>query len=293
VATFLTHKMVFLHLPKTGGTWAAQAVEAAGVPQWRPDPCADRHYSGHGHADLADISVEGRFAVAFVRHPLDWWRSYWGHRMRTGWRADNGIDLATRSEDFDDFIGRVLEHCLGYVDELVERFVGAPEAKVDFVGRFESLEDDLCMALRLGDEPFSEQALRAYPRQNASEYERFPASYRPELAERLADAERRTIERFYAHDPIPAALVAGSPGVSEDRSQGAGSESSQRLREHVDSLERALESARGDRRDIEAQLMKARLDLEHTSRSLRELRGSRTIRSTRALRTAYYRITHK
>ncbi|MGA9285448.1 MAG: hypothetical protein WBV85_08395 [Solirubrobacteraceae bacterium] len=209
MATFLTEKMIFFHLPKTGGTWAEMAIQAAGVAITYPGALGDQPYSAHGHANLDDVAAGDRFSVAFVRHPLYWWRSYWGHRMRTGWRSDNGLDVAAASNDFNEFIVGVLEYREGYVSELVSQFVGTPVQKVDFVGRFEHLIDDLCTALRLGGESFSEAAIRAYPPQNNNDYDAFPAIYRPEVAAQLAEAEHETIERFYSDDPIPAAIVAG------------------------------------------------------------------------------------
>jgi hypothetical protein len=207
MATFFTENMIFLHLPKTGGTWTAGAVEAAGVTTRLPDLLGEQHYSAHGHADLNDVTVNNRFSVAFVRHPLDWWRSYWGYRMRTGWREDNGIDLAAKSCEFNDFIERMLKYRPGYLSELVGQFVGSPVPIVDFVGRFEHLVDDVCTALRLGGESFSEFAIRDYPHQNVSDYDRFPAVYHPDVADHLIEAEDETIKRFYACEPVIAAMI--------------------------------------------------------------------------------------
>jgi hypothetical protein len=210
MATFLTDRMVYLHLPKTGGTWVGDAVRAAGITTFAPDPGKDQHYSSHGHAALADVDFGKRFRVAFVRHPLGWWRSYWDDRMRRGWQADNSIDVATASGDFNEFIIKVLDHRPGYVDELVSDFVGYPSPAVDFVGRFECLTDDLCTALTLAGECFSERALMEFPRQNVSDYTSFPALYRPEVAAEIAAAEHRTIERYYPDEPIPEVWVDDS-----------------------------------------------------------------------------------
>src|ERR1700756_3387567 len=106
MATFLTEKSAYIHLPKTGGTWVMHAVRAVGIPTFAPDPLGDQHYSSHGHAGLRDIHVGDRLSIAFVRHPLDWWRSYWADRMRRGWMRENGIDVAAASDDFNDFVGR-------------------------------------------------------------------------------------------------------------------------------------------------------------------------------------------
>jgi hypothetical protein len=148
-----------------------------------------------------------RLSVAFVRHPLDWWRSYWGHRMRAGWDPANALDAVAASEDFNEFILNVIDHGEGAFDEMVRRFVGLPSPSVDFVGRSEHLVEDACEALRLAGEPFSASAIRDHPRENANAYGRFPALYRPEVAPRLAESERDTIERFYADDPVPARLI--------------------------------------------------------------------------------------
>jgi hypothetical protein len=196
--------MLFLHMPKTGGSWVTQAVSAAGVATWAPDPLGDRSYSAHGHADLHDVGVDDRLSVAFIRHPLDWWRSYWGHRMRAGWDRTIGIDAIAANDDFNRFVLALLDHHRGSFDEIVRRFVGLPSPCVDFVGRFENLVEDTCEALRLGGERFSASAIRQHPRVNVNDYRTFPALYRREVAVRLAEAEHQTIERFYADDPIPA-----------------------------------------------------------------------------------------
>jgi hypothetical protein len=288
--------MVFLHLPKTGGTWVGEAVAAAGVQTSRPDPLADQYYSGHGHASLLDVGLDDRFSVAFVRHPLDWWRSYWGHRMRAGWSMESGIDSVAASDDFNEFATRVLNHCPGFLDELVGRFVGSPAPRVDFVGRFEHLVDDTCMALRLSGEPFYEDALRAHPKVNVNDYDSYRARYRPDVAARLAEAEHQTIERFYPEDPVPPALIAGaSPELSAPVDQGdrAGPSPTDRelarLHHRVRALEGALERSHRAERRLELALSQTRSQLAQTENALGLLRGSHLVRYTRPLRVAYYR----
>src|SRR5581483_9014978 len=112
----------FLHLPKTGGTWASRAMPAAGVAV-RPLR-ASRPTGETIHASLAEVPRDGTFTFAFVRHPLDWWRSVWVHQMRYGW-ADAGPPLAAlRSEDFETFIGRVCAEIPGHAGRVFEAYVG-------------------------------------------------------------------------------------------------------------------------------------------------------------------------
>jgi hypothetical protein len=287
--------MLFLHMPKTGGSWVTQAVSAAGVATWAPDPLGDRSYSAHGHADLHDVGVDDRLSVAFIRHPLDWWRSYWGHRMRAGWDRTIGIDAIAANDDFNRFVLALLDHHRGSFDEIVRRFVGLPSPCVDFVGRFENLVEDTCEALRLGGERFSASAIRQHPRVNVNDYRTFPALYRREVAVRLAEAEHQTIERFYADDPIPANLLEGAianpcspPRIECNHHSDAYNR--QRSEERVRALERALGRSRQAEASLQRALTEARTERDQTTCALESLRNSQLLRRTRTLRSAYYRV---
>lgn len=290
--TFLTENMVFFHVPKTGGTWITQALVSAGVPVASPDPLGDQVYSAHGHAGSGDVAAGDRFSVAFVRHPLDWWRSYWAHRMRAGWQTESPIDTVAASEDFNVFATRVLDHHPGHFGALVRQFVGPAAAGVDFVGRFEHLVDDTCAALRLSGERVQVAAIRAHPPENVNDYGRFHAVYRPHVAARMAEAERETIERFYADDPLPLHLIddrACSPWRHAGGEPSRAPAELQLLRERNHSLERALERSRRAHDDLSSTLARTRGRLDQADRSLQALRASHIVRTTRPLRVAYYR----
>jgi len=275
-----------MHLPKTGGMWMKHAVGSAGIPIWRPDPLWDQEYSPHGHAQLGDVTFDDRFSVAFVRHPLDWWRSYWGHRMREGWLMHEEIDATARSGDFNEFVTRAVTRFPGHVGDLVRRFVGYPSPQVDFVGRFEHLVDDTCTALRLGGEPFSETVIRTCPRVNANDYCLSPAMYRAEVAALVAEAEHETIAQFYPEDPIPSDLVEGELHLPGDVSENACSAAS----EYVRGLERAVHRAHDSNARLEAALLEVQRELTRTQATLGALSGSHLLRYTRPLRSSYYRL---
>jgi len=200
--------MCLLHVPKTGGTWATRALIDAGVPCKAVELARLDHYAEHGHVWLGDIAPDADlFSVAFVRHPLSWWRSFWAHRMREGWLfPDHEIDSRASSDDFDEFISMVIERLPGFLGVLFERFIGPPERPISFIGRYEHLTDDLARAVRLAGEPFDEARLRSTLPENVGDYQRFPACYDPVLAQALAEAEHRTIDRFYANDTIAERL---------------------------------------------------------------------------------------
>ncbi len=186
------------------GRSAAAAHAGAGISD------TARHYCGAGHPGLAETEYhDSLFTFSFVRHPLAWWRSFWGHRMREGWiYPDHEIDSRASSENFEEFIDQVAESLPGFLTELFTRYVGEPPTTVEFVGRTEHLTGDLSSALRSAGQPFDEAALLACPPANVGDFECFPARYPRRLAAAIVRAESEVVQRFYADDPMPPWLLA-------------------------------------------------------------------------------------
>lgn len=136
-----------------------------------------------------------RLLFAFVRHPLDWWRSYWCYRIMTGW-VDHEIDRTCQSNDFQAFMWRVVEQLPGWCSSMYWRFVGPPHRPIHFIGQFERLADDLANALRLAGEDFDERVIYSTPAQNRGDYSKWPAQYSASLRTAVMRAEREAIDRF-------------------------------------------------------------------------------------------------
>ncbi len=279
MASLINGKLRFLHLPKTGGSWATEAMFAAGVVAHRP---ARVPFHG-GLPDSRDFS--DRFTFAFVRHPLEFWLSYWGYRMRTGWDSNSTIDAGAASADFPTFVEGILDCAPGFASALYEQYVGRPGEEIDFIGRYERLADDLCLALSFAGQEFSERRLRAYPPVNHTDFGRYPVLYTPRAAERLAEAERISIDRFYAHDPIPAHLLgarrAARPPIAERLL-----ESEIQLRDaHAELAARR----RADQRR-KALLDTSEQELADALQALSSLRASHLVRWSRPVRARWYAL---
>jgi hypothetical protein len=184
-------RFLFLHVAKTGGTWAPAAMKAAGV---------ELRSEGRRHAGLNEVEREGRFTFAFVREPLSWYASWWqhcrvvdpSHLFRAffhAWPPDHFINLP-----FEQYVAGCANWSPGFVSELYRRWVGPPEAPIDFVGRYESLADDLVHALRAAGQDFDEEVLRSFRPLNVSAP--MPECSQ-EVRELLMVAEREVYERFY------------------------------------------------------------------------------------------------
>jgi hypothetical protein len=180
-------RFLFLHVPKTGGSWAYKAMKAAGV-ELQSESTKERP-----HPDLSELDRRGRFTFAFVREPLPWYGSTWSFRRKRRYREDNVIDPYLEL-DFPDFLSKVIDTRPGFLGWYYQTFVGRFNDPIDFIGRHERLEDDLCQALRLADQDFDEEVLRGVAPDNRSDP---PPPCPREVRERLVEAEWRVYERFY------------------------------------------------------------------------------------------------
>jgi hypothetical protein len=195
MALIMPHS-VFLHVPKTGGSWCREAIARAGIPCEESPIDADDPIDSKHH-ELAHVCryLEGRMVIAFVRDPLDWWRSYWAYRQHSGWYV-HPIDVQCKSTDFQEFMTNVVRTIPEWCSAMYERFVGPPECPIEFIGRYENLAEDLVLGLQLAGESFDEEALRATPPVNVNDYSCWPAEYTPELRQAVTEAEHAAIARF-------------------------------------------------------------------------------------------------
>lgn len=195
--TSVGEKIAFLHVPKTGGVWAVEAMKAAGVEL---EPVGD-------HVRLMDLEERfpGRFRIAFVREPLSWYRSWWLHRQTHRDWVKNAVpdNVALEVEPrFEAFIERVVAKHPGYVSAHFEQFIGPRDHAIEFVGRYERLADDLVTGLKLAGQEFNEDKLRSLPAKNVGVRD-IPTDCSPELEELFRWTERRAYRRFYPEYPLP------------------------------------------------------------------------------------------
>jgi hypothetical protein len=211
--TLILQRSRFLHVPKTGGTWMKQALLAGCTV------VEDFRLRGSDHTRLGETPRADRFTVAFVRHPLTWWQSFWRFHNGPARRYIVSHKVCSRcwSDDFDEFVTRLLDQFPGEYGRIVEYYLGPIGAGMQFIGRQEHLVDDLVAALRIAGEPHDERAIRAVAPAMVGDPS-MRALYRPELAEQLLAAEHDVLERFgygtAASDPAAAAAWFPEPAAA-------------------------------------------------------------------------------
>lgn len=196
MAFLLKNGTVFLHVPKTGGTWIKHVLEHMGLIQ---APLGHMHsdwersfWHDKLHRDLKVARYLLRRAVrspkappridpecfkfCFVREPLRWYESYWRFMQSKNWdwktwgnekdpyqwhpcTMVNGLE----SSDFNAFMHRVNQKRPGFVTEMYGWYV---RPGIGFVGKQERLRHDLIQALSLMHVKVDVREILAIPSQN-------------------------------------------------------------------------------------------------------------------------------
>jgi Sulfotransferase family len=179
-----THKFIFIHINKTGGTSIEKAFE----------PNADQRDVQHKHASVAFYKqrfpdqFRTYFRFAFVRNPWDWLVS------RYHWSKDR---QRLFDYSFDEFLRRLKrrirlsERALWLEDQALkpqlDRLTIGGAIAVDFVGRFENLQGDFDLVC---------SRLQIEPRTLQHVYKSYHAHY----ADYYGDKNRKIVEQLYAID---------------------------------------------------------------------------------------------
>ena len=137
MATLLKCGGLFLHIPRTGGRWISEVLEASDLVF---------AHVGERHATASDLEPLERllqaphgygksnrplFKFCFVRHPQRWYEA---------WYRAEGADST-----FDAFVEKAVRERPGYLNALYDSYT----RDAHFVGRFEKAAEDLQTALTL------------------------------------------------------------------------------------------------------------------------------------------------
>ena len=221
MALVLNSGAIFLHVPKTGGSWVRAVLEELDLADYE---------LGHAHGDMDHVSFYAKFAsgrqylkylirkkllgqirrtpeesyyrFCFVRHPVSWYESWWRYNADRGWPEWGDRGDVTRwhpnadlnglgADEFNAYVRRVIGRYPGYVTDLF----GGYTKSCDFVGKQENLVTDLVAVLAHLGVAVDEQKLRSITRSNTSDSER-EVEWDPDLLREVERLEYAGIVRY-------------------------------------------------------------------------------------------------
>jgi hypothetical protein len=232
MATLIKGDVLFVHIPKTGGSWVRHVLRRQGlvVMEW-PHPHPDmtrilnfpRMYPMHfikqslKHRSLTLYEkIRDSYKFCFVRNPFSWYESRWRfmksldwksfheqyktefpHILKTPWHPNEYLE-SIGPADFDTFMRAVIDRYPGYLTQMYGWY--APPQDIDFVGRTENLVDDLIHVLRHVGTSFDEQAIRDTGRINTSPKRVNKPEWGPDIRQAVRRLEAPIFEHFGYED---------------------------------------------------------------------------------------------
>ncbi len=156
------------------------------------------------HTTVAMQQRRQPFTFCFVRHPLDWYESWYRYMCgRAGFDWSRETDLhswhpclaikATGDQEFNQFLRNVLAQRPGFVTELFSTYT---QPGIDFVGKQECLAEDLIGVLDKLKLSFDADAVRAAAPVNVSQRGHQSLQWDPALRAEFEKAEYAAMLRF-------------------------------------------------------------------------------------------------
>jgi len=179
MATLLKCNAIYLHIPKTGGTFLKNLFEKMNLVEFgfsRDHADMERvvnisnHYPGNYLLRSIQLKrnlethIQQCYKFTFVRNPFDWYESYWRFMEDLKWKPFTNIPARTRfgfpqdtwhpfkpiekygHSNFNIFIENIIKHEPGFLTNMYNGFT-SPE-HIDFVGKQENLMEDILTIFR-------------------------------------------------------------------------------------------------------------------------------------------------
>ena len=200
-----SHRVLFVHVPKTGGS-SVEAMFARRVDDSRVVEGRKRHAS-YQWLLAAEPGLDAYWSFGFVRNPWARMVSWWSMVSGVFERAERGDEKARSKiekypnawlpegefrHDFDRFVLEGTEKVSKLGTPQSVTLARADGRLVDFVGRTENFDDDLnTVRDKLGLERRDQS-----PRRNQSSHGHYHEYYNDETRAKVAEVFARDIELF-------------------------------------------------------------------------------------------------
>ena len=212
MALFLKNNTIFLHIPKTGGSWMSrvlyeQKLVSYGIGDKHSDashflvpPLGKRLSKDWVKYALAVRRLRKTQPKVFyvVREPYKWYESWFKYQCdeKRNWKdwgtTGNPLDWhpnmelnGLRESDFNSFVARMTDEFPGYVTQLYSRYGNLGQSRML---KLENIRDELCTFLDETGARFEHDAIQQEPDFWVSK--KAPIEWDPALRARVAELDR-------------------------------------------------------------------------------------------------------
>lgn len=232
MALLLKCGAIFLHIPKTGGSWVSRVLWECDLVEgylgYKHDDLRRALYPQNYKAQVARVikhlpsklaegaglktreqkfkpSKEIPYIFCFVRHPLSWYESFFKYQASQGWPHwgnendytetwhPNAILNGLGDQDFNQFIHNVINKRPGYVTEMYGWYT---QPNVSFIGKQENLVYDLVQVLNELDVKYDKQKLLNLAEKEENPSPKLAVNWDKSLKEKLEDIEYVSFLRY-------------------------------------------------------------------------------------------------
>jgi len=204
------HGVLVQHIPRTGGTWIRDAIDACGISYCKCLAACPQHIAiKHGLATHIRKTSKYPHSIiaAFVRHPVAYYESVWKwmtdanmqktrHRLLHGWHP-HGTAVKLYRADFNEWVDVMLDEKSAWYTRLVELYVGPDGGEFcSFVGRTEHLLRDVVNLLSVSGYSSEANTTNLASLQSAN-VRTLHVEWQEATKQRVIHEEREVASRFY------------------------------------------------------------------------------------------------
>jgi len=177
-------RALFVHVPKTGGQFVMRLLESLGLARATPPIGGAVRADPVAHVPAWAVSSAVDFSFGFVRHPVGWMESYYnfvlGRVADNGgrhpawnpgmWHPLNAFDALPPGAwaSADAMVDAIYDAQPAFVGRLYRLFLGDLGLGVDFIGKQETMAEDLSVVTARLGHPVAPAVIAARPRINVS-----------------------------------------------------------------------------------------------------------------------------
>jgi hypothetical protein len=148
MARIIKNKLLFIHVPKTGGTYVRELINTIGIPNWETGK-----FEEHDHIGICELNdCKDLISFGIIRKPYEWTISRWKWGMYTEFSAKlKGGTSAKKhwmadvwSEDINEFLFNTINKRNAIAEETMFNQLGiGNKLQVNYILKNENLQTEL------------------------------------------------------------------------------------------------------------------------------------------------------